>query len=143
LFVVAVLVAGPPLGDVGLANADSDGHFWECTLAASSCGGIGERCYNSGMTLDDEICYCYHISLRKLVRFAGRERPARASQLADCLGAGTGCGWCIPVLKKIQEQADSGLEVPDDGPLEGLLSAAGEYAAARAAYLKSEEKHSF
>ena len=28
--------------------------------------------------------------------------------MADCLGAGTGCGWCIPILKKIFESAEAG-----------------------------------
>ena len=58
------------------------------------------------MNPDDEICYCYHVSLRKLVNFAKRECPQRPSQMTECLNAGTGCGWCIPVLKKIAEDPD-------------------------------------
>ncbi|MCK6486062.1 MAG: (2Fe-2S)-binding protein [Phycisphaerae bacterium] len=53
------------------------------------------------MNLDDQICYCYHVSLRKLIHFARRERPAQPSRMSDCLQAGTGCGWCIPILKRI------------------------------------------
>ncbi|MCC7293021.1 MAG: hypothetical protein IT449_13245 [Phycisphaerales bacterium] len=53
------------------------------------------------MQPDDLICYCYHVPLRKLLSFAQRERPARPSQMSQCLGAGTGCGWCIPFLKRI------------------------------------------
>jgi len=50
---------------------------------------------------DDLICYCYRVPLRKLVNFARREQPSRASQMSQCLDAGTGCGWCIPILKRI------------------------------------------
>jgi bacterioferritin-associated ferredoxin len=52
------------------------------------------------MTPDDKICYCYNVSRRKLENFAARIRPVRPSQMSDCLGAGTGCGWCIPFLKQ-------------------------------------------
>ena len=58
------------------------------------------------MRPDDRICYCYHVSLRKLVNFARRERPKRASFMSECLGAGTGCGWCIPFLKRIWSDPD-------------------------------------
>src|ERR1043166_3814994 len=56
------------------------------------------------VNLDDKICCCYHVSLRKLVNFARRERLQRASQMSQCLGAGTGCGWCIPILKRSEER---------------------------------------
>jgi NAD(P)H-nitrite reductase large subunit len=26
--------------------------------------------------------------------------------MSQCLDAGTGCGWCIPILKRIHENAD-------------------------------------
>lgn len=55
------------------------------------------------MNLDDDICYCYHVSLRKLVNFSRRTQPQRPSQMTECLGAGTGCGWCVPFLKRIAE----------------------------------------
>ena len=55
------------------------------------------------MNLDDDVCYCYHVSLRKLINFARRTRPQRPSQMTDCLQAGTGCGWCVPFLKRIAE----------------------------------------
>jgi NAD(P)H-nitrite reductase large subunit len=57
------------------------------------------------MSPDDQICYCYHVPYRKLWNYAVRERPARASQMSACLGAGTGCGWCIPILKRIHAAA--------------------------------------
>jgi len=77
------------------------------------------------MTPDDLICYCYRVPLRKLVNFAKRERPARASQMSECLGAGTGCGWCIPFLKRIQADPDRF----DAGSIEPAA-----YEAQRAAY---------
>ena len=58
------------------------------------------------MNLDDDICYCYHVSMRKLINFARRVTPAKASQMTECLGAGTGCGWCIPFLIKIAHDPD-------------------------------------
>lgn len=53
------------------------------------------------MQPDDKICYCYGVSLRKLVNFAKRTQPRHPSQMSECLGAGTGCGWCIPTLTEI------------------------------------------
>lgn len=58
------------------------------------------------MQPDDLICYCYRVSLRKLCNYARRERPVRASMMRECLDAGTGCGWCIPFLKRIHEDPD-------------------------------------
>jgi NAD(P)H-nitrite reductase large subunit len=85
----------------------------------------------TAMQPDDMICYCYHVSLRKLENYARRERPHRASQLSNCLGAGTGCGWCIPILQRIHTAAceEGDAAVPDLTPE--------EYAAARDAYRQS------
>lgn len=58
------------------------------------------------MQPDDQICYCYHVSMRKLVNFSRRVRPVRPSQMTQCLNAGTGCGWCIPFLIKIAQDPD-------------------------------------
>ena len=77
------------------------------------------------MNPDDKICYCYGVSYRKLANFARRTRPQRASQMTDCLGAGTGCGWCIPFLVKIAEN-------PDVFPVSEMTS--DDYAAARSQY---------
>jgi bacterioferritin-associated ferredoxin len=57
------------------------------------------------MDQDAKICYCFHVSRRKLVNFVRRERPKVPSQLSLCGGAGTGCGWCIPFLKQIFENS--------------------------------------
>ncbi|OWY73469.1 hypothetical protein B7486_03765 [cyanobacterium TDX16] len=95
------------------------------------------------MNQDDQICYCYHVPLRKLVAFARREKPQRASQMSNCLGAGTGCGWCIPVLKRIQQQAlaSDADSVAKDAP--ALPESAGDYASARREYLRSPTKNTF
>jgi NAD(P)H-nitrite reductase large subunit len=83
------------------------------------------------MNLDDKVCYCFHVSRRKLVNWVARNAPKVPSQLSECGGAGTGCGWCIPFLKQIFRQGTAG------GPqeLDGLT--ADEYAARRAEYVKS------
>jgi NAD(P)H-nitrite reductase large subunit len=50
---------------------------------------------------DDTVCFCFHVTLRKIETFCNVEKPKVASQISDCLSAGTGCGWCVPMLKKI------------------------------------------
>lgn len=55
---------------------------------------------------DDHVCYCHHVPLRKLWYYALRRKPSRPSQMSECLGAGTGCGWCIPILKRIHEDPE-------------------------------------
>jgi bacterioferritin-associated ferredoxin len=84
------------------------------------------------MNLDAKICYCFHVSRRKLVNYCRREHPKVASQLSGCGGAGTGCGWCIPFLKQIFRQEVQGRAVTE---LERLEPA--EYAQLRAAYIRS------
>ena len=83
------------------------------------------------MNPDDEICICFHVSLRKLVHFARREQPKAPARMSECLGAGTGCGWCIPILCKIAASAQR----PD---LFRVDLTPEEYAAERAKY--QEEK---
>ncbi len=75
---------------------------------------------------DDLVCYCYKVSLRKLVHFAQRERPDPVSRMSECLDAGTGCGWCIPFLKRIAAK-------PDLAELLGVDPAA--YEASRKGYI--------
>lgn len=87
------------------------------------------------MNLGDKICYCFHVSRRKLVNFCKRERPHVPSQLSECGGAGTGCGWCIPFLKKIHEQVLKGGKGDE---LENTSPA--EYAAGRAGYVRGTGK---
>ena len=56
------------------------------------------------MELDDTVCFCFHVTYRKLRNYAKHNKPPVASQMSECLGAGTGCGWCIPIIKKIWEK---------------------------------------
>ena len=65
------------------------------------------------MDPDQELCLCFHVSLRKVRKFIRLEKPKVASQLSQCYGAGTGCGWCRPFLKRLLEDAQS---VSDDRP---------------------------
>ena len=60
------------------------------------------------MKPEDNICVCHHVSLRKLQNFIHREDPTVASQLSECLGAGPGCGWCVPFLEKVHKCYKSG-----------------------------------
>ncbi|HOB74000.1 MAG TPA: (2Fe-2S)-binding protein [Phycisphaerae bacterium] len=88
---------------------------------------------------DDKICYCYHVPYRKLWSYARREKLQRPSQLSGCLGAGTGCGWCIPILKRIFEAAQS-----QQAQAPSIEMSAEEYAQSRKAYIQSQaRKNSF
>ena len=76
---------------------------------------------------DDHVCLCFRVSQRKLVRFMERERPPVASRLSECLGAGTGCQWCVPFLRRLHAQWAA-------GAAPALPMPVAEYAAARARY---------
>ena len=95
------------------------------------------------MNLDDQICYCYHVPLRKLLSFARREKLSRPSQMSNCLGAGTGCGWCVPILKKIFERVQNEKQASGPENSEIVEMSPSEYAAARADYLRSDKKNTF
>jgi NAD(P)H-nitrite reductase large subunit len=60
------------------------------------------------MDLDAKVCYCFHVTRRKLINFIRISKPRVPSQLSSCGGAGTGCGWCIPFLKQLHHQAIAG-----------------------------------
>lgn len=62
------------------------------------------------MEQDDQICLCHHVSLRKLVNYMRREKPAVPSQLSSCLDAGTSCQWCVPFLCKLHKMHQQGEE---------------------------------
>ncbi len=64
------------------------------------------------MQPDDEVCLCFHVSLRKIRGYLARENPPVASLISECLGAGTGCMWCVPFLKHLHAQHMKG-ETPD------------------------------
>ena len=81
--------------------------------------------------LDDEICYCFHISKRKITNFIRIHKPRVPSQISECGGAGTGCGWCIGYLKKLfQHVPENRAEETDDLTPE-------EYARRRGAYIRA------
>lgn len=54
---------------------------------------------------DDELCLCFHVTKRKIKNYIRVERPRVASQISECGGAGTGCGWCRPMLRRLLEEA--------------------------------------
>jgi len=86
-----------------------------------------------GMDPDAEVCLCFHVSLRKVRNFIRRTEPKVPSQIADCLGAGTGCRWCVPFLEKLHHQWKSGEPMT-------LPIAPAEYAARRRRYRTTGER---
>lgn len=60
------------------------------------------------MEWDDDICLCFHVSRRKLENFVRIEHPRRVSEMSLCGGAGTGCGWCRPLLAAIFSEIGQG-----------------------------------
>jgi NAD(P)H-nitrite reductase large subunit len=74
------------------------------------------------MELDDDVCICFHVSKRKIVNFVRLENPRRVSQLSQCQGAGTGCGWCRPILEKLFENAGEQVGETVDGATDSELS---------------------
>ena len=83
------------------------------------------------MELDEELCLCFHVTRRKAINFIRVEKPRHVSQMSECYGAGTGCGWCRPYLKMLFERysrdADASFDLPDSR----------EYAKLRARYVRS------
>jgi len=83
------------------------------------------------MQLDDELCLCFHVTKRKVVNFLRIARPRRESQLAQCHGAGTGCGWCRPFLKMLfNATRTDATDVP-------TLPSAEDYADGRTKYVRA------
>ncbi|MGD9689078.1 MAG: bacterioferritin-associated ferredoxin [Phycisphaerales bacterium] len=85
------------------------------------------------MNPDDEVCLCFHVSLRKIRGFMERERPPVASLISECLGAGTGCQWCVPFLKHLHECHVRGKPVD-------LRVSPEEYARSRSNYHTTHER---
>jgi bacterioferritin-associated ferredoxin len=83
------------------------------------------------MELDAKVCYCFHVTRRKLINFIRQCRPKVPSQLSECGGAGTGCGWCIPFLRQMHQQAAGG------GTIELEQIPPEEYERRRAAYVRA------
>lgn len=82
------------------------------------------------MDPDDNVCLCFCVSLRKIQTYLARENPPVASLISECLGAGTGCGWCVPFLTHLHAQHAKG-QTPD------LRISPERYAEARAGYKQS------
>jgi bacterioferritin-associated ferredoxin len=83
------------------------------------------------MNSDDELCLCFHVTRRKVENFIRVERPKRVGQLAECYGAGTGCGWCRPFLKRLFETAEARSDAQGD------LPSADDYARGRTDYVRA------
>lgn len=86
------------------------------------------------MKPDDELCLCFHVTRRKVENYLRVQRPVVASQLSECFGAGTGCGWCRPYLRKLWERSVANdpehVELPD----------AERYSADRKVYRQAQRK---
>ena len=85
------------------------------------------------MQLDDELCLCFHVTKRKVLNFLKVERPRVVSQMSECFGAGTGCGWCRPYLRKLFDASQNA----QIATAENELPDVSEYAAGRTTYVKS------
>lgn len=86
------------------------------------------------MNPDAQVCLCFHVSQRKIVNFCRREKPPVASLISSCLSAGTGCGWCVPFIKKLHQQVMDGVESPD------LPHSPEEYAKKRTVFRKTGQR---
>jgi bacterioferritin-associated ferredoxin len=96
--------------------------------------------------LDDELCLCFHVTKRKVINFLRIAKLKRPSQLSECYGAGTGCGWCRPYLCRLFDEASAQIASqanpstpagpPPDGPTVPEPTAA-DYARLRAGYVRA------
>ena len=83
------------------------------------------------MELDDELCLCFHVTKRKVINFIRIEKPRSLSQLSECYGAGTGCGWCRAYMKLLYQQ------LVDKKAIEGGEPSSSDYARGRAEYVRA------
>jgi bacterioferritin-associated ferredoxin len=79
------------------------------------------------MNADEDICLCFHVTVAKVRSYLRREDPPVASLISECLGAGTGCGWCVPQLRQLHELHREGQAIE-------FKQSAEEYARGREAY---------
>lgn len=86
------------------------------------------------MESDDHVCLCFSVSLGKIRSYMAREDPLVASLISECLGAGTGCGWCVPYLKHLHEQHRQSAGMPT---IEG---SAEDYKNGRARFKRTGER---
>ncbi|MEN0111949.1 MAG: (2Fe-2S)-binding protein [Planctomycetota bacterium] len=96
------------------------------------------------MQPDDDLCLCFHVTRRKVESFLRVERPAAPSQLSQCGGAGTGCGWCRPLLRKLFDAHRAGLNggaaAEAGATADALLPDAAEHASGRADYRANKDR---
>lgn len=85
------------------------------------------------MDPDDQVCLCFHVSLRKIRAYLAREDPPVASLISECLSAGTGCQWCVPFLRHLHAMHQRG-ELPD------LKVSPEQYCKARLNYHETRER---
>ena len=92
------------------------------------------------MKLEDDLCLCFHVSKRKVINFIRNEKPVAASQLSNCFGAGSGCGWCRKYLATLFEQISAQHDHGDEGVAVstdlGCEESAEAYAEMRQDYLR-------
>lgn len=101
------------------------------TLQSRACPCGTVSCLKSvghSMKPNDQLCYCFHVSQRKIINFIRIHRPRVPSQLSECGGAGTGCGWCVPFLRKLFDAAGQSRALP-------IELTADEYAAQRSEWV--------
>lgn len=65
------------------------------------------------MDADDELCLCFHVSWRKVLNYIRVHRIRTPSQLHECGGAGTGCGWCRKQLERLTALCAENAPSPD------------------------------
>ena len=98
------------------------------------------------MDPEDHVCLCFHVTRRKIENFIRVEKPHKVSQISQCGGAGTGCGWCRPYLERLFEKQTATRDArPDEeksssltpGDLDALTPA--QYAAQRQIYRRKKQ----
>ncbi|GIW97693.1 MAG: hypothetical protein KatS3mg111_1026 [Pirellulaceae bacterium] len=58
------------------------------------------------MNIDDDLCLCFHVSWRKVLNYIRVHKVRVPSRLAECHGAGTGCGWCRRAMVRLVEAVE-------------------------------------
>lgn len=93
------------------------------------------------MQADDHLCLCFHVTWRKVINYTRVHQVRVPSQLAECQGAGTGCGWCRRAMRRIVDRADSLPDDPDE--VERWLAedfpASAEYAQGRKKHIQDKD----
>jgi bacterioferritin-associated ferredoxin len=94
------------------------------------------------MSPDEELCLCFHVSWRKVINYARIHQVKLPSQLAECGGAGTGCGWCrgamVRIISRMQTKAPDATEI--ERWLREDFPAHSDYKQNRSDYIKASER---